>query len=153
VIQAPPGVGAQIEERADVLHVLVARVQRPPAEQTMVLHDVVRSEQGSPLLPVLRRHGALETLQRRPGASVRGRLARGEVRVELGVGRLEVVEIEQHQRNGVATVVVGRWCGELDQERMRRMLDRESPEEADAPEQVLIENEEGGKLRPAALQR
>ncbi|HJY78841.1 MAG TPA: dicarboxylate/amino acid:cation symporter [Burkholderiales bacterium] len=55
--------------------------------------------------------------------------------------------------NGVATVVVGRWCGELDQERMRRMLDRESPEEADAPEQVLIENEEGGKLRPAALQR
>jgi len=55
--------------------------------------------------------------------------------------------------NGVATVVVGRWCGEVDVERMRRMLDRESAEEADAPEQVLIENEEGGKLRPAALQR
>ena len=55
--------------------------------------------------------------------------------------------------NGVATVVVGRWCGELDEERMRRMLDRETPEEADAPERVLVEHEEGGKLSPAALQR
>ena len=55
--------------------------------------------------------------------------------------------------NGVATVVVGRWCGEVDVGRMRRMLDREPAEEADAPEQVLIEHEEGGKLSPAALQR
>ena len=55
--------------------------------------------------------------------------------------------------NGVATVVVGRWCGEVDLERMRRTLDRETPEEAEAPEQVLIEGEEGGKLRPAALHR
>jgi len=55
--------------------------------------------------------------------------------------------------NGVATVVVGRWCGEVDVERMRRMLDRETAEEAEAPERVLIEHEEGGKLRPAALHR
>jgi aerobic C4-dicarboxylate transport protein len=55
--------------------------------------------------------------------------------------------------NGVATLVVGRWCGEVDVERMRRHLDRETAEEAEAPEQVLIEHEEGGKLRPAALQR
>ena len=55
--------------------------------------------------------------------------------------------------NGVATVVVGRWCGEVDLERMRRTLDRETPEEAEAPERVLIEEEEGGKLRPAALHR
>jgi aerobic C4-dicarboxylate transport protein len=55
--------------------------------------------------------------------------------------------------NGVATVVVGRWCGEVDVERMRRHLDRETAEEAEAPEQVLIEHEEGGKLRPAALHR
>jgi aerobic C4-dicarboxylate transport protein len=54
--------------------------------------------------------------------------------------------------NGVATVVVGRWCGELDEERMRRMLDRESAEEAEDPERVLIEHEEG-KLSPAALRR
>jgi len=40
--------------------------------------------------------------------------------------------------NGVATVVVGRWCGELDADRMRRTLDRETPEEAESPELVLI---------------
>jgi aerobic C4-dicarboxylate transport protein len=55
--------------------------------------------------------------------------------------------------NGVATVVVGRWCGEVDVDRVRRTLDRVAPEEADAPEQVLIEEEEGAKLRPAALHR
>ena len=55
--------------------------------------------------------------------------------------------------NGVATVVVGRWCGEVDMDRLRRHLDRETAEEAEAPEQVLIEHEEGGKLSPAALHR
>jgi len=55
--------------------------------------------------------------------------------------------------NGVATVVVGRWCGEVDMDRLRRHLDRETAEEAEAPEQVLIEHEEGGKLNPAALHR
>jgi aerobic C4-dicarboxylate transport protein len=55
--------------------------------------------------------------------------------------------------NGVATVVVGRWCGEVDVQRMRRHLDRETAEEAEAPEQVLIEAEEGAKLSPAALHR
>ena len=39
--------------------------------------------------------------------------------------------------NGVATVVVGKWCGELDSERMRRVLDNESPEDAEEPEKVL----------------
>jgi aerobic C4-dicarboxylate transport protein len=55
--------------------------------------------------------------------------------------------------NGVATVVVGRWCGEVDMDRVRRHLDGETAEEAESPEQVLIEHEEGGKLSPAALQR
>ena len=55
--------------------------------------------------------------------------------------------------NGVATVVVGRWCGAVDVERMRRHLDQESAEEAEAPEKVLVEEEEGSKLRPAALHR
>ena len=55
--------------------------------------------------------------------------------------------------NGVATVVVGRWCGEVDMDRLRRHLDGETAEEAEAPEQVLIEHEEGGKLSPAALRR
>jgi len=55
--------------------------------------------------------------------------------------------------NGVATVVVGRWCGQADMDRVRRHLDGETAEEAEAPERVLVEEEEGGKLRPAALHR
>jgi aerobic C4-dicarboxylate transport protein len=55
--------------------------------------------------------------------------------------------------NGVATVVVGRWCREVDMARLRRHLDQETAEEAEAPEQVLIEEEEGGELKPAALHR
>ena len=39
--------------------------------------------------------------------------------------------------NGVATVVVGKWCGELDQARMRRVLDNESEEDAEDPEKIL----------------
>jgi aerobic C4-dicarboxylate transport protein len=39
--------------------------------------------------------------------------------------------------NGVATVVVGKWCGELDTERMRRVLDNETVEDAEAPEKIL----------------
>ena len=39
--------------------------------------------------------------------------------------------------NGVATVVVGKWCGELDEKRMRRVLDNETDEEAEEPERVL----------------
>ena len=39
--------------------------------------------------------------------------------------------------NGVATVVVARWTGDLDTERMRRHLDQETAIEADAPEEVL----------------
>ena len=39
--------------------------------------------------------------------------------------------------NGVATVVVGKWCGELDSARMRRVLDRETDDEAEEPEKAL----------------
>ena len=43
--------------------------------------------------------------------------------------------------NGVATVVVGRWVGDVDTNRMRRMLDQESVEGADEPEALLGEVE------------
>jgi aerobic C4-dicarboxylate transport protein len=43
--------------------------------------------------------------------------------------------------NGVATVVVGRWCGEVDMARMRRVLDSETDVEAEMPEVVLDEAE------------
>ena len=39
--------------------------------------------------------------------------------------------------NGVATVVVGKWCGEVDTARMRRVLNRETVEDAEEPEKVL----------------
>jgi aerobic C4-dicarboxylate transport protein len=39
--------------------------------------------------------------------------------------------------NGVATVVVGKWCGELDTVRMRKVLNRETDDEAEEPEKVL----------------
>jgi len=39
--------------------------------------------------------------------------------------------------NGVATVVVGKWCGELDTNRMRRVLDGETEAEADEPEKIV----------------
>jgi len=39
--------------------------------------------------------------------------------------------------NGVATVVVGKWCGELDTQRMQRVLNRETEEDAEEPEKVL----------------
>src|SRR6266853_3022119 len=39
--------------------------------------------------------------------------------------------------NGVATVVVGKWCGELDAQRMHKVLNRETDVEAEEPEKVL----------------
>ena len=39
--------------------------------------------------------------------------------------------------NGVATVVVARWTGDLDRARLQRQLDGETDVEADAPEEVL----------------
>ncbi len=39
--------------------------------------------------------------------------------------------------NGVATLVVAKWTGDLDTERLRRQLDQETDAEADEPEAVL----------------
>ena len=73
----------------------------------------------------------------------------------LGVDRFmsEARALTNLVGNGVATVVVGKWCNALDAARMRRHLDGETAEEADDPEQVMVEEEEGGKLVPAALGR
>jgi len=43
--------------------------------------------------------------------------------------------------NGVATVVVAQWTGDLDSVRMQRHLDQESAAEADEPELVLDTSE------------
>jgi aerobic C4-dicarboxylate transport protein len=39
--------------------------------------------------------------------------------------------------NGVATVVVGKWCNELDADRMKRVLDQETDADAEEPEKVI----------------
>ena len=39
--------------------------------------------------------------------------------------------------NGVATIVVAKWTGDLDTERMRSQLDNETGSAAEEPEQVL----------------
>ncbi|MDA7418544.1 dicarboxylate/amino acid:cation symporter [Xenophilus arseniciresistens] len=39
--------------------------------------------------------------------------------------------------NGVATVVVGKWTGDLDTQRMKQVLNNETPAEAQEPEEVL----------------
>jgi aerobic C4-dicarboxylate transport protein len=44
--------------------------------------------------------------------------------------------------NGVATLVVAKWCGELDTERMRAHLNGETAAEAEEPEAVLDVKEE-----------
>ena len=43
--------------------------------------------------------------------------------------------------NGVATVVVSKWEGALDVDRMHAHLNNETQEEADAPEHVLVDDE------------
>jgi aerobic C4-dicarboxylate transport protein len=55
--------------------------------------------------------------------------------------------------NGVATVVVSRWEGALDVERMRRHLDGETDAEADTPEEVMVEDEikAAGAPKPATF--
>jgi aerobic C4-dicarboxylate transport protein len=44
--------------------------------------------------------------------------------------------------NGVATVVVGKWCKELDEKQMRQHLDQETELEANEPETVLDQKDE-----------
>jgi len=61
----------------------------------------------------------------------------------LGIDRFmsEARALTNLSGNGVATVVVAKWTGDLDKERMRRILDNESAVEADEPEVVLDASE------------
>jgi aerobic C4-dicarboxylate transport protein len=57
--------------------------------------------------------------------------------------------------NGVATIVVAKWTGELDEQRMRRILSAETVEEAEEPEAVLDTVEQHmpvqGRQRPGKV--
>ena len=55
--------------------------------------------------------------------------------------------------NGVATVVVSKWEGGLDEQRMQRHLNNETTAEAESPEQVLVEDEirAAGAMKPLKM--
>jgi len=66
----------------------------------------------------------------------------------LGVDRFmsEARALTNLVGNGVATIVVAKWEGALDVERMRSHLEHETEEEADVPEEVLVEHELADEL-------
>jgi len=61
----------------------------------------------------------------------------------LGIDRFmsEARALTNTVGNGVATLVVARWCRELDVERMRQHLSHETRAEGDAPETIVAERE------------
>ncbi|MBP2314773.1 dicarboxylate/amino acid:cation symporter [Azospirillum soli] len=64
----------------------------------------------------------------------------------LGVDRFmsEARALTNLVGNGVATVVVAKWEGALDEARMRSHLEHETEEEAEVPEEVLVGQEAAG---------
>jgi aerobic C4-dicarboxylate transport protein len=72
-----------------------------------------------------------------------GHIPVASIALILGVDRFmsEARALTNLVGNGVATVVVSRWEGALDVERMRSHLDQETEAEADTPEEVLVEDE------------
>jgi aerobic C4-dicarboxylate transport protein len=62
----------------------------------------------------------------------------------LGIDRFmsEARALTNFIGNAVATLVVARWTNELDRSRMSRVLDNETPEEADEPEKVFDRTDE-----------
>ena len=55
--------------------------------------------------------------------------------------------------NGVATIVVGKWCNEVDTKRLKAHLNNETYEDANEPDEELIAIEEGGHPTPEAIKR
>ncbi len=73
----------------------------------------------------------------------------------LGIDRFmsEARALTNTVGNTVASIVVGRWCNDVDMDRLKSQLDNPSAESTESPEQTLVESEEGGKLTPASLHR
>jgi len=68
-----------------------------------------------------------------------GNVPIGGLALILGVDRFmsEARALTNLVGNGVATVVVGKWCGDLDQARMRQVLDNKATEDAEEPRKIL----------------
>jgi aerobic C4-dicarboxylate transport protein len=72
-----------------------------------------------------------------------GTLPVAAMTIILGVDRFmsEARAITNLIGNGVATIVVAKWEGALDEAKMHRAFNKETQEEADSPEEVLIASE------------
>jgi aerobic C4-dicarboxylate transport protein len=68
-----------------------------------------------------------------------GNVPVGGLALILGVDRFmsEARALTNLIGNGVATVVVAKWCGDLDEGRMRRVLNHEAPDDAEEPAKAL----------------
>jgi len=82
-----------------------------------------------------------------------GHIPVASIALILGVDRFmsEARALTNLIGNGVATVVVAKWEGALDEERMRQHLDRKTDAEADDPENVLVETELAAEPRKATI--
>src|SRR5262249_42065386 len=89
----------------DARHILVPRERLHETDRTMILEDEVRSERRGELLPVARRQSSPQAQIRLPGGGLWSGLACAVVRVELGVGPIEVLEVERDERHEVAAIV------------------------------------------------
>jgi len=76
-----------------------------------------------------------------------GHIPVASIALILGVDRFmsEARAITNLIGNGVAALVVAKWEGALDEARMHQRLNNETEEEADDPEQVLVEKELQGE--------
>src|SRR2546421_2494132 len=86
-----------------------------------------------------------------PTLSAAGHVPVGGTAVILGIDRFmsEARALTNLIGNGVATVVVGKWVGELDTNRMQKVLNKESAEEAEEPEKVIDAVEEHMPVKAA----
>ena len=82
-----------------------------------------------------------------------GHVPVGGLALILGIDRFmsEARALTNLIGNGVATVVVAKWTGDLDTERMQRHLDNETAVEADEPEEVLDATEAHMPGTPATV--
>src|SRR5262249_10584295 len=134
MVQAVRGVGSQVEERTDARYILVRRERLEGSDRTMILHDEIWHERGGELLPVPRRDGPPEAQSELPGASVGRGLAREVEGVEMGVGGVEVVGVERHDRYSGAVVVDLGDLEELDLARAAVAVERlQEPPAEDEP--------------------
>src|ERR1700751_4265034 len=95
-------------------------------------------------MTLLQELNLLAVLLLTPTLSAVGNVPVAGLALILGIDRFmsEARALTNLSGNGVATVVVGKWCGELDVKRMTKVLNNETDEDAEEPEKVIDAVEE-----------